>query len=119
MDKIKINTAEEFPTLTAAPVAEAVIDIRSFPSKTLEESVVSVSLEEKLEGYAFLDSHREIHHGVKSEREKLPELSVRDLGWRGIRFQSADSKNIAQFNRDGFVCHKPHQNDSTASEAGR
>ena len=121
MDKIKINTAEEFPTLTSAPVAEAVIDIRAFPSKAWEESVVSVFLEEKLEGYAFLDSHREIHHEVKSEGEKLPELSVSDLGWRGIRFQSADSKNIAQFNRDGFVFSRldPYNNWLSFFKAGK
>jgi len=121
MDKIKINIAEEFPVLAAAPVAEAVIDVRAFPSKTWEEPSVRASLEEKLDGYAFLDSHREIHYEVRSEGEKPPEQSIRDLGWRGVRFQSADSKNIAQFNRDGFVFSRldPYENWHSFFNAGK
>lgn len=112
MNKTIINTAEVFPVLTTAPIVEAVIDIRAFPSKEFEETSVRTSLEEKLDSYSFLDSHREIHYEVRSEAAKPPEQSIRDLGWRGVRFQSADQKKIAQFNRDGFAFSRlePYEN---------
>lgn len=121
MNKITINTNEEFPVLASAPIAEAVIDIRAFPSKAFEESAVRSSLEDKLVGYLFLDSHREIHYEVRSEGKKPPEQSIRDLGWRGVRFQSTNQKNIAQFNRDGFAFSRlePYDNWQSFFQEGK
>lgn len=121
MNKITINIADDFPVLASAPIAEAVIDIRAFPSKAFEESAVRPSLEAKLDGYSFLDSHREIHYEVRSEGQKPPEQSIKDLGWRGVRFQSTDQKNIAQFKRDGFVFSRlaPYGNWQFFSQEGK
>ncbi len=121
MNKITINIDEEFPVLASAPIAEAVIDIRAFPSKAFEESAVRSSLEDKLVDYSFLDSHREIHYEVRSEAEKPPEQSIRDLGWRGVRFKSTDQKNIAQFNRDGFAFSRlePYDNWQAFFQEGK
>ncbi len=121
MNKITINTDEEFPVLADAPIAEAVIDLRAFPSNVFEEAAVKSSLEKKLGGYSFLDSHREIHYEVRSEGEKPPEQSIRDLGWRGVRFQSTDQKNLAQFNRDGFAFSRlePYDNWQSFFQEGK
>lgn len=102
-DKIVINLDEEFPHLSQAPVVEAVIDIRAQASGPFEEEPVRATLEPLLPGFSFLDSQREFHHEVKFAEGNPPEQCIRDLGWKGVRFQSEDRKKIVQFNRDGFV----------------
>jgi len=32
-----------------------------------------------------------------------PQGTLQELGWNGLRFQSADQLHVAQFKRDGFV----------------
>ncbi len=103
MTKLTINISERFQHLPRAPIVEAVIDIRARAVTALEEALVKPQLEAKLSGYQVLDSQREIEHGFTLEGDKPPGLMIRDLGWKGLRFQSADKKHIAQFNRDGFV----------------
>lgn len=103
MTKLIINIEETFQHLPRAPIVEAVIDIRARAVTALEEGVVKPQLEAKLSGYQFLDSQREIEHGFTLEGGKPPGLMIRDLGWKGLRFQSTDKEHIAQFNRDGFV----------------
>ncbi|MGH8612273.1 MAG: TIGR04255 family protein [Gammaproteobacteria bacterium] len=103
MTKLIINIEEPFQHLPLAPIVEAVIDIRARAVTVLEEALVKPSLEAKLSGYQFLDSQREIEHKFTLEGGEPPGLMLRDLGWKGLRFQSTDKKHIAQFNRDGFV----------------
>ncbi len=101
--KIKIDeTFEHFPK---APIAEAVIDIRARATGEFEESSVRSHLEANLNDYSFLDSCREFRHELqlKVKVGKPPNQKVHDLGWKGLRFRSADEKHIAQFNRDGLV----------------
>ena len=42
---------------------------------------------------------QEITFGVRIE----PKAATQELGWRGLRLQSADQLHVAQFNRDSFV----------------
>jgi uncharacterized protein (TIGR04255 family) len=121
MNKITINIVEEFPVLPSAPIVEAVIDIRSFPSIAFEESAIRSSLEEKLVGYSFLDSRHEFQHEIKIEAKKPLESLTKGLGWKGVRFHSTDQKNLAQFNRDGFVFSRlaPYQNWQSFSQEGK
>src|SRR5207244_403675 len=76
--------------------------------------------EDKLEGYKFLDSQREIQIDSKFEGGMPPRQIVSDLGWRGLRFRSVDEKHIVQFNRDGFVFSRlePYTNWVNVSRGG-
>ncbi len=105
MTKLVINIDESFKHLPRAPIVEAVIDIRARSSAVLEEAVLKPQLEAKLSDYQFLDSQKQfqIQHEVSLKDDALPDPVIRDLGWKGLRFQSADKKHIAQFNRNGFV----------------
>lgn len=103
MAKLIINIEETFQPLPRAPIVEAVIDIRARAVAALEEALVKPQLEAKLNGYEFLDSQREIQQEFTVETGKPLSTMIRDLGWKGLRFQSTDKKHIAQFNRDGFV----------------
>ncbi len=82
---MKIDVVEQFEHLARAPIVEAVIDVRARAEAAWEEQVVSEMLKPKLPDYP--------------------------LG-RGLRFQSADGRHIAQFNRDGFVFSRlpPYEN---------
>jgi uncharacterized protein (TIGR04255 family) len=100
---IEIKTDEGFEIFPKAPIVEAVIDIRARSVRAFEETSVRVHLEAALTGYNFLDSQRAFQHEFKLEGGKPPVQATHDLGWKGLRFQSADKKHIAQFNRDGFV----------------
>jgi len=120
MTKLSINIEEPFQHLPLAPIVEAVIDIRARAVTVLEESLVKPSLEAKRSGYQFMDSQREIEHKFTLEGGKPPGLMIRDLGWKGLRFQSTDKKHIAQFNRDGFVFSRlePYQSWQQLYEEG-
>ncbi len=101
--EVKIDLEEDFPHLQAAPIVEAVIDIRARPDRSWEEESVRSEAEAKLPGYVFLDSQRAIERELRVEAGRPPEQTLRDLGWKGLRFKSADERHICQFNRDGFV----------------
>lgn len=102
---VEIKIDEAFDHFPKAPIVEAVIDIRARATATFEESSVRSHLEARLNGYSFFDSRREFRHELQLEIEggKAPSQKLHDLGWKGLRFRSADEKHMAQFNRDGFV----------------
>jgi uncharacterized protein (TIGR04255 family) len=100
--KWAINIKESFEHLPRAPIVEAVIDIQARPSQPLEESAVRSHLEARLDGYAFLHSQRMFRHELKPEGDQPANQTSRDLGWKGVRFRSADEKHLVRFDRDGF-----------------
>jgi uncharacterized protein (TIGR04255 family) len=100
---MEIKTDEVFEIFPKAPIVEAVIDIRAPAVAVFDETSVRSHLEAQLTGYNFLDSQRLVQHEFKLEQKKPPSQTVKDLGWKGLRFQSLDKKHITQFNRDGFV----------------
>lgn len=103
--KLVINPDEEFPHFPNAPIVEAVIDIRAHAVGSFAEAEVRTFFDSKIDGYSYLDSQRAVRYEI-TPAEKQPQSTFKDLGLKGVRFQSSDSKYIAQFNRDGFVCSR-------------
>jgi len=118
--KLTINVDESFQHLPHAPIVEAVIDIRSQPTVAFEEATFKPQLEAKLGGYEYLDSQRTFQHEFRVEAGKPPSAMARDMGWQGLRFQSTDKKQIAQFNRNEFVLSRlePYQSWEQLYEEG-
>ncbi len=108
LGSVKIDLEEQFPHLPHAPIVEAVIDIRGRAEVTWEESAIQAQLKAQLPDYPQVGSHREFRHEVKMARGQEPQQTLQDLGWKGLRLQSADKLHIAQFNRDGFVFSRLH-----------
>ena len=108
----KIDLAESFPQLSRAPIIEAIIGITARAESAWEESVISGQLKQRLPDYPSVQSHHEIRHELMLAADAQPEQAVHDMGWRGLRCESADKLHIAQFNRDGFSFSrlKPYQN---------
>lgn len=100
MKKFQINIDEDFPHLPHAPIAEAVIDIRTRPTIELEEKSLKAQLEGKLINYDFVDSQQLIENQIHFELGKQPSQTIQ---WKGLKYQSKDKKQITQFNNDGFV----------------
>jgi uncharacterized protein (TIGR04255 family) len=115
---IEIRTDEVFETFLNAPIVEAIIDIRARAMTDFDEASLRAYLEAALTGYNFLDSRLAFQHEFEVEGGKLPVQSMRDLGWKGLRFQSGDNKQIIQFNLDGFVFSRLHPYLDWAQLAG-
>jgi len=109
LNEIKIDVAEQFEHLPHAPIVEAVIEVRARAEVGWEEGVISKTLKPKLPDYPRVVSQKEFQPEVEFGPGQAPQ---HDLGWKGLRFQSADERHIAQFNRDGFVFSRlyPYQN---------
>lgn len=103
MIMLKIDVAECFPHLEHAPIVEAIIEIRVRVESPWEESTLREQLKAKLPNYPKIISQKEFQHEMKVIAGQPPEQIFKDLGWKGLRFQSADNHCIAQFNRDGFI----------------
>ena len=100
---LKIDVAEPFPHLEHAPIVEAIIEIRVRVESPWEESALREQLKAKLPSYPKVISQSEFRHELKMKTGQPPEQSFHDLGWKGLRLQSADDRYIAQFNREGFI----------------
>ena len=107
----KIDLTEPFPLLSRAPIVEAVIGVTARAEAAWEESAVSEQFKQRLSEYPNVQSHREIRHEFNLAADAQPEQAIHDMGWRGLRCESADKLHVAQFNRDGFTFSrlKPYQ----------
>jgi uncharacterized protein (TIGR04255 family) len=100
---LKIDFADQFPRLSRAPIAEAVIEMRARAEVQWEESTIRGRLTPLLPGYQKIESQSAFEHEMQFGPGQDTVQRHRDLGWRGLRCESADHLHIAQFNRDGFV----------------
>lgn len=102
-DEPTINTSEEFPHLTRAPIVEAALEIRARAESPWEEQAILNHLKSELLEYPNVLSQREVRHELKMGPGRSTESKLQNLGMKGFRFESSDKRQIAQFNRDGFV----------------
>ena len=100
---LKIDLTEQFSPLSHAPIAEAVIEMRAHAEVPWEESGIRSQLAPLLPGYPKIESQSEFEHEMQFGPGQDTVQRHRDLGWRGLRCESADHVHITQFNRDGFV----------------
>src|ERR1051325_2838740 len=101
--EFKIDLAQTFPHLARAPIVEAVIEIRTRAQSAWEESSVTQRLKAALPEYPTVHSMNAVHGELIFGAQATPQGAVHELGWNGLRFQSADKLHVAHFNRDSFV----------------
>ena len=94
---MKIDVTEQFPHLPHAPIVEAVIEIRARAEIAWEEGVISGQLKPKLLDYPQVASQNEFQQEVKFGVGQVPEAKQHNLGWKGLRLQSADQRHVVQF----------------------
>ncbi|MBI3902921.1 MAG: TIGR04255 family protein [Nitrosomonadales bacterium] len=107
----KIDLSESFPLLSRAPIVEAAIGVTARAEAEWDEHVVSEQFKQRLSEYPAVQSQHSIRHEIKFGVDVQSEQAVHEVGWRGLRCESADKLHIAQFNRDGFSFSrlKPYQ----------
>ncbi len=107
----KIDLTERFPLLTRAPIVEAVIGVTARAEAAWDEAAISEQLKQRLPEYPLVQSQRQVRHQITVGTNAEAAQSTTDLGWRGLRCDSADALHVAQFNRDGFTFSrlKPYQ----------
>lgn len=101
--RFSIDVKETFPSLAQAPIVEAVIEIRAQAEAPWEEPAITEQLKTMLPDYPGVQSQQQFMQEVKVDIGQKAEGVVRNLGWKGLRLESADKLHIAQFNRDGFL----------------
>ena len=110
MSAFKIDLTESFPLLARAPIVEAVIEVRARAEARWEEQAITNHIKSRLPEYPSVLSSRAVQlrmeftqPGAQAAQPSPTEQVVHDMGWRGLRCESADKRHVAQFNRDGFV----------------
>lgn len=112
MNDLRIDLAESFPRLARAPIIEAVIEIRARAEAPWEEPGILQRLKASLPNYPDSQSHQSIRFEFKMEPGKPAEQIFHDLGWKGLRLESADKLHVAQFDRDAFSFTRLHPYES-------
>jgi uncharacterized protein (TIGR04255 family) len=100
---VAIDFSETFPHLSKAPIVEAVIDLRARAEVEWEESSISERLKPSLPDYPKRHSLSGFQQRVVLGPGVTPEGRTIDTGWTGLRFQTEDGLQVAQFNRNGFI----------------
>lgn len=114
-----VDLEEKFPHLPQAPIVEAVLDIRVVLSVMWDEDNLRNKLEQLLPDYPKRDTMQE------TELQFSPETGanvIKDSVHVGLKCNSEDNLNVAQFNKDSFVFSrlKPYENwDRFSQEALR
>jgi uncharacterized protein (TIGR04255 family) len=99
---ININTAEEFPNLSKAPITEAVIEIRAAATIELEEKMMREKLAPQLSDYPNPKAESSQIHQVQFGPGQHSRVAMQDLGWQGLTFTSPDQKQIVKFQKQLF-----------------
>ena len=86
--------------LTRAPIVEAVIDFRAKLSPTFDISIFE-GLRDAV-GYGEPQDMREYQLKIEHVKGEAPQAHQHDVGRLGVRFDAADGKQVAQFQKSGF-----------------
>jgi len=116
----RMELSEDFPHLDHAPIVEAVIHWRARGEANLEPEKLRSQLAGKLPDYPAVKSQQELH--LESKIDAQSAAHSQRTEWRGLRLESTNGRNIAQFMRDGFAFSRlaPYENwDRFATEAIR
>jgi uncharacterized protein (TIGR04255 family) len=106
--KLEINPGDPFPHLANAPIVEAVISVTARAQAPWEELAITQRLKHALPEYPKVVSRNHVQQEITLSTlgPDQPNSVIKNLGWLGLVFQSADDKHIAQFTRDGFSFHR-------------
>lgn len=108
---IDIDFDEEFPSLPAAPITEAVIQWTARPEKNASPEILKSKLEQLKNEYPVCRQTRQIRVEAEFNESGLSSPS-HEQSWHGYRLESSDKFYVAQFSRDGLAFSRlqPYQN---------
>lgn len=97
-----INRAENFAQLPKSPLVEAVLHIQSRPTQPIVPAELRARLDGELSGYAFSNELFECTNEFTFGKDGAQKSKAK-TDWKGLRYTSADGKQVILFNKDGFV----------------
>jgi uncharacterized protein (TIGR04255 family) len=100
---VAVDFTEKFPHLSRAPIVEAVLELRCRAGLAWDQEAFQNRLKSLLPDYPQMQAQRLLQHELRAEAGKPPEQLLKDLGWRGLVFRTANGQHVAQFKQDGFV----------------
>ena len=100
--EFQFDSKKTFPNLPSAPIVEAVIHWRARATGTWEPDALKKELTTRLPEYVKCEPQRLLHVHAEIDAEGSKTQMGRD-SFVGYRLTSANSLQIAQFNRDGLV----------------
>lgn len=98
----RINRDETFARLTKSPLVEAVLHIQGHPTNEIVPADLRASLDQELTGYTFANELLECTNEITFGKGG-PQNTQTKTDWKGLRYQSADKKQVILFNKDGLV----------------
>jgi uncharacterized protein (TIGR04255 family) len=103
-----IDLNYKFEHLRRAPIIEAVMDIRTRVSDLWSEKRAKEVLNVRIPEYPVTHSITQFMHEFSVGPNRNPQPQKNTRSWNGIRIETADHIQIAQFNRNGFVFSRLH-----------
>jgi uncharacterized protein (TIGR04255 family) len=100
--EFQFDLEKEFPNLPAAPIVEAVIHWRARATVPWQPDTLKNELAARLPEYDECEPQRLLHVHAEIDAEGSKTQMGRD-SFVGLRLTSANSLQIAQFNRNGLV----------------
>lgn len=94
---------QDFPHLSRAPIAEAVVELRCQPRVTPVESEWGQAVRAELPTYSIVKPLRSFELETKLRAGQPPVQKTHDLGWDGYRAETEDHLQVAQFFKDRFA----------------
>ena len=115
--KFQIEPTEKFPTLTNAPIVEAVIQFNAPPAEPFEQAKLKEILASRFAGYQ-LHGQMQVETGIESSVDGNIAMHHKSQ-WDGFRLQSEDGKYICQWKRSCLVFSRlqPYETWSKLLEA--
>jgi uncharacterized protein (TIGR04255 family) len=103
MNNFVLQPDEAFPTLSQAPVTEAVLELRSRAETEWDEERMTALLKERLPQFPKVESLHGMMTEMRFEPGAAPAQSAKDLGWLGLVMRPEDGKQVVRFQRDTFA----------------
>ncbi len=100
--RLEIDLREAFPHLGAAPITEAVLEVRTRAQMEWAEGRLLEELEELNADYPKVESLSESLTELRVGSPQFAPQGRRDYGWRGARVLTEDERQVAVFHRDFF-----------------
>lgn len=106
----RIDLNEPFERLARAPVVEAVIEVRARAETEWTEEAILPWLKTALPEYSSSQSLTgfAVTIDTRPSEGASGAFGPQDLGWMGVRFESASPHRIAEFTRDHFFSSRLH-----------
>jgi len=109
---MSLDISKQFPSLSHAPIVEAVIEMRSNTERQIDEKATLTLIKARLPEYPNVETQRGFSHSFSVAPNQPPHQEYADLGFKGFRLLTADKKQITVFGKENYTFSRisPYEN---------